>query len=106
MDRNKYEPNGLPPWLLPIKRRDAWSVLGNRLRMLLGDLLPPVKIGFALMLIVLLGLCAGCATPSTPPTESARNPQPPLLREPLPSESYLHKAQKLIESWRQSVTGM
>lgn len=61
---------------------------------------------YGAMLIVLLIALAGCAVPSTQPTEPARNPRTPQLSEPLPSESYLHKAQKLIESWRSAVTGM
>ena len=64
------------------------------------------RLGFGLMLCVLLTLCAGCGTLSTPPSEGATNPKPPQLREPLPSESYLQQAQKLIESWRNAVTGM
>jgi hypothetical protein len=106
MENGKYAPNGQPQPQRPTTKPGVWSALVNLLPTLLGDLLPPVRLAFALMLIVLLALCAGCATPSAPPTEAARNPQPPQLSEPLPSESYLHKAQKLIESWRNAVTGM
>lgn len=66
----------------------------------------PAKLGFGLTLLVLVLLLTACATPSTMPTESAKNPPPPQLSEPLPSASYLQEAQKLIESWRNAVTGM
>jgi hypothetical protein len=79
---------------------------GNRPLTWLLDLPLSVRVGSLLTLLVLVLLLVGCATPSTMPTESARNPQPPQLSEPLPSESYLQQAQKLIESWRNAVTGM
>jgi hypothetical protein len=72
----------------------------------LNELPPSVRLLFGLTLLVLLGLLAGCGTLSVPPSVEARNPQPPQISEPLPSESYLSKAQKLIENWRNAVTGM
>ena len=68
-------------------------------------LLPPARIAFVLLLMVLAGLQAGCATTS-PPSVPAANPAPPRLSEPLPSESYSDSARKLIESWRNALTGM
>lgn len=61
---------------------------------------------YGLMLTGLVLALQGCVGPSTLPTEAARNPQQPQLSEPLPQESYLQQAQKLIESWRNAVTGM
>jgi hypothetical protein len=66
---------------------------------------PAERLGYALPLIVLATQLASCATPS-PPATLPRNPQPPRLSEPLPTENYSDKALRLIESWRQRVTGM
>jgi hypothetical protein len=73
--------------------------------MMLHDLPAPVRLASALMLIVLLALCAGCAT-NSPPSVPAANPAPPRLSEPLPLENYSDSARKLIESWRNALTGM
>lgn len=79
---------------------------GNRLQTRLLDLPQSVRVVSLLIVLGLTLLFVGCATPSTTPTEPARNPQAPQLSEPLPSESYLHKAQKIIESWQKSVIDM
>ena len=100
------ETNGQSPLQPPTKKPAGWSERGKALQTWLLDLPQPVRIASLLTLLVLALLLVGCATPSTTPTESARNPQPPQLSEPLPSESYLHKAQKLIESWHSNVIGM
>ena len=101
-----YDRNGMWREPLQIPKPAVWSRRVNAVRRKLADWPPPVKIACALTLLVLLTLCAGCATPSTPPNSAARVPAPPRLSEPLPSESYSQKAQRLIESWRASVTGM
>lgn len=95
-----------PQSLLQTRKPGALSGLASAGQTRLASLPRPVRLGSGLLPIALLVLLAGCATPSAPPTEAAKNPQPPRLSEPLPSESYLHKAQTLIESWRKHVTGM
>ena len=65
----------------------------------------PVRLGFWLTLLVLVTALLGCATPSAPDV-LPRNPQPPQLSEPIPSESYLQQVLRLIESWQRAVTGM
>jgi hypothetical protein len=57
------------------------------------------------MLLALVIALAGCAT-NSPPSVPAVNPALPRLSEPLPSESYSSSVQKLIESWRNALTGM
>jgi hypothetical protein len=104
--KSMYIWNGKPLQLRRTTRLERWSNCASPAWMKLRGLEPPVKIACGLMLLVLLGLCTGCGTLSASPTEAAKNPQPPQLSEPLPSESYLHKAQKLIESWQNAVTGM
>lgn len=94
-------------WLLhPTMRPTGWREHAKALLTQRDGWQPLARLAFALTLLVLAGLLVGCATPLPPPTEPARNPQPPQLREPLPSESYLQQAQRLIESWRNAVTGM
>lgn len=73
--------------------------------MLLVVLPPHVRLTCVLLLIVPLVLLAGCAT-NSPPSVSAANPVPPKLTEPLPLENYSDSARKLIESWRDALTGM
>jgi hypothetical protein len=99
-------PNG--NYLLPPRTRRAVALRGRVKARLtkLAELPQVVKLASVLTLIVLAALLAGCATPSSPPSEGARNPLPPQIREPLPTESYLQRAQKLIESWQNAVTGM
>lgn len=89
-----------------MKRHGNWSSKDSGVLMMLLALPQSVRVLLLLMLLGLVLLLAACATPSTQPTEPATNPQPPQLSEPLPSESYLQQAQKLIESWRNAVTGM
>jgi hypothetical protein len=98
--------NGKPAPPLRTKRPAVLSALDKVLLMLLRVAGLSVKPALLLTAIVLVLLLSACATPSSTPTEPARNPQPPQLSEPLPSESYLNKAQKLIESWQNAVTGM
>lgn len=87
------------------KRLERWSNAAKVLWMRLHGSPPPVRLGLLLMLLALVTLFAGCATPS-PPDAWPKNPQPPQLTEPIDSQSYLSKAQKLIESWQRAVTGM
>jgi PBP1b-binding outer membrane lipoprotein LpoB len=63
-------------------------------------------LAYVLTLFALAMLLAACATNSAGPTEAARNPKPPQLSEPLPSESYLDSAQKLLQQWRDALTSM
>lgn len=99
-------PNGSQLRQRQMKNRAAWNARANRVLTMLQDLPLAVRPALLLTLLVLVTLCAGCATPSAPPSEGARNPQPPQLSEPLPSESYLQQVQKLIESWHRAVTDM
>lgn len=98
--------NGLRPSQQQTQKPVVLKTRGNRLSTRLLDLPQSVRVVSLLITLGLVLLFVGCATPSTMPTESARNPQAPQLSEPLPQESYLHKAQKLIESWQKSVIGM
>jgi hypothetical protein len=100
------ETNGRLPSPPRMTRHGLWSERASPLRMLPLVLPLRVRLLSLLTLLALVLLLAGCATPSGTPTGPARNPQPPQLSEPLPSESYLQQAQKLIESWRNAVTGM
>lgn len=101
-----FDWNGKRPSVLRTKRPAVWSALDRTLRILPLALPQSVRLGFVLTLAALALLLTACATPSGTPTEHAKNPPPPQLSEPLPSESYLNKAQRLIESWRNRVIGM
>lgn len=87
-----------------MQRLGVWSRRGKALRILLGDLPPPVRLAFALMLIVLAGLLAGCATTSTPSSEPARNPSMPPPSQSQPSATYSSSAAEAIKSWRKLLT--
>jgi hypothetical protein len=102
----RFRSNGRRLWLLLTLRLEDLRALAKAKWTRLQRSPLFVMLGFVLMLFGLATLLSACGTLSTPPTEPARNPQPPQLSEPLPSESYLQKAQKLIESWRNAVTGM
>jgi len=58
-----------------------------------------VKAGFALMLVMLLLLCSGCATQSVQPSTPDKLPAMPQLREPLPSESYSKRVEESLSKW-------
>ncbi len=95
----------LQRWRLRTKTRGVWKGLVRAVRIRLLRLQPNERLAYALPLMVLATQLASCATHS-PPSNAATNPQPPRLSEPLPSESYSLKAQRLIETWRSAVTGM
>lgn len=95
----------LQRWRLRTKTRGAWNALVRAVRIRLLRLQPAERLASALPLIVLAAQLTACATPS-PPATLPRNPQPPRLSEPLPTENYSDKALQLIESWRRRVTGM
>ena len=100
-----YDSNGMPR---PLRRTSNLSKCLNAVKEMWTRLLllePPVKLAFGLTLLVLAMLLSGCATQS-PPSVVLKNPQPPQLSEPIPSESYLSKAERLIESWLNRATGM
>ena len=105
MDHNGYDWNGPQPRVKPRGKLASLRTRVNRLWTQQLAQVPPVRLGFLLMTLALLTLFVGCATQS-PPESWPRNPQPPQLSEPIPTESYLSRAQKLIESWRSAVTGM
>ena len=70
-----------------------------------GPLLLRETLLYGLMLLALVLLLAGCATPSSPPAEWPKNPQPPQLKEPLPSESYSKRVDANIKSWAERLMG-
>ena len=60
----------------------------------------------AVMPMLLALSLIGCATPPAPPVAVCpANPPPPALSEPLPPQTYSANAQRLISTWRQSLTG-
>jgi hypothetical protein len=77
------------------------SVMWIKLR----ELPPPVRLAIALMLLVLLTLCSGCATQS-PPAEWPRNPSPPVVSEPIPQKSYSSKVESFLRRSLEALTGM
>jgi hypothetical protein len=101
-----YVQNGKLPLREPTKRPALWSKLGNRLSALLRELLPPLKIAFALMLVALLILLAGCATTSTPPDILPKNPEPPPSRLSESPPNYLSSALENISAWRKTLNGL
>lgn len=101
-----FDSNGKHPSVLRTKRPAVLSVLDKALLMLLRVVGLSVKPALLLTAIVLVLLLTACATPSSTPTESARNPQPPQLSEPLPSESYSKRAAESIKSWAEKLIGM
>jgi hypothetical protein len=101
-----YGTNGLWQWLKQTLTPASWKRSAKAAWTKLQELPWGELLFYGAMLSVLVLALTACAVPSTLPTEPARNPQTPQLSEPLPSESYLQQAQKLIESWRKSVTGM
>jgi hypothetical protein len=86
-------------------RLARWSNAVKVLWTLLQSLPPPARPAIALVLLVLLGLLAGCATQS-PPDAWPKNPPPPALSEPLPLNSYSSKVETLFKKWRERLTGM
>jgi hypothetical protein len=101
-----YELNGK---LRPRRQTSSFGVLSNVAKIALMKLQswePPVKLAFALTLLVLLGLLAGCGTTSAPSSDTPRNPSPPPLSQSQPSVPYLKAAQENISAWRKSLTDM
>lgn len=95
----------LQRWRLRTKTRGVWKGLVRAVRIRLLQLQPAERLAYVLPLIVLGVSLAACAT-NSPPSVPAVNPVPPRLSEPLPSESYLDSARRLMENWRNALTGM
>ncbi len=95
-----YEQNGKLPLYEQPKRPALWSRLAARLWMAQRELLPPLRIAFALMLVALLILLGGCATTSAPPATMPRNPEPPPTRLSESPPTYLSDALRNISRWR------
>lgn len=96
--------NGRPQ---PLRRTSNLSRLRNVASVMwtkLQELPEPVLLAFGLIVLALAMLLSGCAAPSTPATWPS-NPSPPQISEPLPQNSYSSKAQQLIESWLERLTG-
>jgi hypothetical protein len=72
--------------------------------MKLAELPQVVKLASVLTLIVLAALLAGCATPSSPPSEGARNPLPPPTTLPASSETFSSRAARNISEWQKKLT--
>lgn len=98
-----YEPNGSRPRPHQTRKRGAWSKFANAVRMNLPALPPPVRLLIAIALCVLIGLLLGCATPSTPPSETPRVPSKPAPQQSQPTEPYLERVRRNIESWEQQL---
>ncbi len=99
-----YEPNGKLPHFEQPKRPALWSRLGARLWMVQRESLPPLRIAFALTLLALLVMLAGCATTSTQPATMPRNPEPPPSRLSESPPNYLSSAAANISAWRKRLT--
>lgn len=67
-------------------------------------LLPLGKLVFGLTLLVLLGLCSGCAVTSTPSSEPAANPLVPPTTLPAYSETFSSRALRNISEWQRTLT--
>ena len=59
----------------------------------------------AWMLLGLVMLLTGCATPSMPPPQMPAIPPPPVLSESLPTTTYSETWRQKVESWLKSATG-
>lgn len=55
---------------------------------------------YVLMLFGLAALLAGCATTSTPPETTPRNPEPPPSALPISQPDYLNDALLNISAWQ------
>jgi hypothetical protein len=100
-----YDLNGRPLQPQQTPKPAVWSNRANLALMMLLEVPLPVRLACWLILLVLVTLLAGCATQS-PPDAWPKNPQPPQLSEPIPTDSYSSKARQRIESWLQRVIGM
>ena len=59
-----------------------------------------------LLLLLLAALSAGCATklPDSTPVQPPQIPSlPPTLAKPVPPESFLERAQKSTQAWREKL---
>lgn len=89
------------------RRTSALGKLSNVIRIAsikLCAMEPPAKLACVLIVIVLLGLLAGCATTSLPPSVTPRNPEPPPSRLQAQPPSYSASASQNIEAWRKTLT--
>jgi hypothetical protein len=98
------DPNGLYLWLRPTSRLGRLSAFGSVQLTRLQALPPPVRLACVLMLVVLLVSVTGCAMTS-PPSRPAEIPAPPRLSQPLPEMTYSEHVRRLLESWRERLTG-
>lgn len=64
----------------------------------------PVRLCCVTPLLLLALSVTACATRPPPPSELPRNPPPPALSEPLPSELYSTSAQRDMRRWRSELT--
>jgi hypothetical protein len=101
MENESFIWNGKPRQPLQIPRQGVWSKLGKAVRTKLADMLLPVRLMIVIALLVLIALLQGCATPSTPPSETPRNPSLPPPQQSQPTEPYLSRVLRNIELWEQ-----
>ena len=80
-----------------------WKAVASLLLMRLAGLPPPLRIGTVLLLLVLALSLMGCATPSAPSSEPAKNPAMPPASMSQPSVPYLEAARANILTWRKQL---
>lgn len=100
-----YDFNGGPLRPLQISRRSRLQRFVNGASMMLRELPPPVRMLIVIVLAVLIGLLAGCATPSTPPSYTPRNPSLPPPQQSQPTEPYLSRVLRNTEAWEKRLRG-
>jgi hypothetical protein len=65
---------------------------------------PPVRLGFVLLLLVLVGMLTACAAPSVPSSVIPRNPEPPPTTLSERSQTYSEAASESIKAWQKKLT--
>jgi hypothetical protein len=92
-----------PPVPRPTRKPAVWSNRASAARTRLADLPPPVSLACVLMLLALVTLLAGCATPLPPSSETPRNPSMPAPRQSQPSEQYMDRVLRNIDAWEKKL---
>lgn len=69
------------------------------------ELPPPARLGFVLVLSVLLVSVMGCSAISTQPDSAARNPSKPPVSTAQPSKPYLDSVSDSLKKWREMLMG-
>lgn len=95
-----YDRNGLPQRPRQIQKRGVLSGLVKALQTLREPWLLPVRLALLLMLLVLAGSLAACATTSAPSDFTPANPSVPPTTLSERSETFSSHAQRNISEWR------